>query len=254
MVEVSPWLIFLFCSGVGALAAILGLGGGIMLVPIFTLLLNLPIQQAVGLSLCCVMATSVTATSRYLPDGLVDLRMVLLLEITTIIGSYGAAVVAGQISPKIIALLFAVVMVFSAVMMLFNKSGDTQEDRAHKHGVPLAMGGSLIAGGLVGLLGIGGGVIKVPILRLLLGKTMKQAVAASTMMVGISAAFGLLPYVQRGDIQMTHMAYASLGTVAGAFISSRLFHKIESIYIKVLFSLVLIYTAVNMIIKTWGGE
>ena len=138
--------------------------------------------------------------------------------------------------------------------MLFNKKGDTPEERAPRHAYPLAMGGSFFAGGLVGLLGIGGGVVKVPILRLLLGKSMKQAVAASAMMVGVSASFAILPYLHRHEIPMEILAYAALGTVTGAFISSRLFHKIESVYIKVIFSLVMIYTAVSLILKTWGGN
>jgi len=250
-VGTSPWLIFLLCSGVGALAAVLGLGGGVLLVPIFTLLLDLPIHQAVALSLCCVMATSVTATSRYLPDGLVDLRAVLILEITTIIGSYGAAVVAGMIPDRVIAILFACVMILAAAMMLVRQPGNSNDKHSERHRYPLALSGSLLAGGLVGLLGIGGGVIKVPILRLLLGKPMRQAVAASAMMVGISAAFALLPYLHRGEIPTHFLAYAALGTVAGAFVSSRLFHKIESIYLKIVFSLVLVYTAINLIIKTW---
>jgi hypothetical protein len=253
-VEGPPWLIFLICAGVGALSAVLGLGGGVLLVPIFTLLFNLPIHQAIALSLCCVMATSVTATIRYLPDGLIDLRPVLILETTTIVGSYGAAVAAGMIAERVIAVIFACVMIFAALMMLVRKSGNTRTERAHRHAYPLALGVSFIAGGLVGLLGIGGGVIKVPLLRLVMGMSMKEAVAASAMMVGISAAFALVPYLQRSDIPVNFLAYAALGTITGAFISSRLFHRIESIYIKIVFALVLIYTAANLVIRAWQGN
>ncbi len=246
-------MVFGLAVGVGGLSAVLGLGGGVLLVPIFTLLLKLPIHQAVALSLCCVMATSVTSTAKYLGSGLVDLKAVLYLETTTIIGSYAAGRFAGNVSERGIAIIFAALLVFSAVVMLLQRSDANGPRRSIKSAYPIAMGSSIFAGGLVGLLGVGGGIVKVPILQLILGKPVKQAVASSAMMVGISAAVAVIPYMNRGDVPIEWVPFATLGTVLGAFLGAKLFHRIDSLYIKFLFAAVLFYTAVNMIIKSVRG-
>ncbi len=244
-------LILLLSIGVGGLSAVLGIGGGVLLVPIFTLLLKMPIHQAVALSLCCVMATSVTSASKYLNAGLVDLKAVLYLETTTIIGSYFAGRFAGNVSEHAIAIIFAILLVFSAVAMLAGRT-ETSSSGGLKHAFPVALGASVFAGGLVGLLGIGGGIVKVPILQLILGKSVKEAVASSAMMIGISAAVAVIPYMNRGDVPTEWVPFAALGTVLGAFLGAKLFHRIESLYIKWLFAAVLLYTAITMIMKAVG--
>ncbi len=244
-------LLLLLSAGVGVLSSILGLGGGVLLVPIFTLILKLPIHQAVALSLCCVMATSVTSAAKYLKSGLVDLKAVLYLESTAIIGSYAAGKLAGYVSPQGIAMVFAVILVFSAVVMLLGRS-DVKNAGGIRNAYPVAMGASVFAGGLVGLLGVGGGIVKVPILQLILGKPVKEAVATSTMMVGISAAIAVIPYMNRNDVPAEWVPFATLGTVVGAFLGARVFHKIESLYIKIVFAAVLLYTAVTMVLSAVG--
>ncbi len=246
-------LVFVMTLGVGALSAVLGLGGGILLVPIFTLLLKMPIHQAVALSLCCVMATSVTSSAKYLAGDLVDLKAVLYLETTTIIGSYFAGRFAGSVSEQGISIIFAALLILSAVTMLVQRASDNGPKVNSRATYPVAMGASVFAGGLVGLLGVGGGIVKVPILQLLIGKSVKQALATSTMMVGISAAVAIIPYMNRGDVPVEWIPFATLGTVAGAFLGSRAFHKIDSLYLKLLFAAVLIYTAISMVLKAVRG-
>lgn len=243
---------FLLGAGVGVLSSILGLGGGVLLVPIFTLLLKLPIHQAIALSLCCVMATSVTSATKYLASGLVDLKAVFYLELTTIVGSYLAGHFAGSVSEQVIGVIFAAILVISAIVMLLGRS-DGKNAGGIKLGYPVAMGASFFAGGLVGLLGIGGGIVKVPVLQVILGKPVKEAIAASSMMIGISGAVAVIPYMNRGEVPVEWVPFAALGTVTGAYLGSRIFHKIESLYIKILFAAVLIYTAVTMILKAIRG-
>ncbi len=245
----QPLLIFALAVGVGGLSSLLGIGGGILLVPIFTLILKLPIHQAIALSLCCVMATSVTAATKYLSKNLIDLKAVLLLETTTIVGSYLAGKMAELVPEGIISIIFSVLMIASAVVMLLGRHEAKPKDDAVGTGYPLALGVSVLAGGLVGLLGIGGGIVKVPIMQLTLGKSVKEAVAASSMMIGISAAVAVIPYMSRGDVPLDWVPFATLGTALGAFAGSNLFHKIESLYIKLLFTAVLLYTAISMIIE-----
>ncbi len=243
----QPILAFLLAVGVGGLSSILGIGGGILLVPIFTLILNLPIHQAIALSLCCVMATSVTTSSKYLASGLIDLKAVLLLETTTIVGSYLAGRLAGLVSADTISVIFSGILVATAVIMLVQNDEKSARTRQRPGRFPLAMGAAVFAGGLVGLLGIGGGIVKVPLLQIVLGKPVKEAIAASAMMIGISAAVAIIPYLSRGDVPFTWVPFATLGTILGAYIGSSFFHKIESAYIKFVFAAVLLYTAGSMI-------
>ncbi len=240
-------LAFLLAVGVGALSSILGIGGGVLLVPIFTLVLKLPIHQAVALSLCCVMATSVTSSSKYLASGLIDLKAVLILETTTIVGSYAAGKLAGAVSEDVISIVFSAVLIATALVMLLQRQNATNGPKPHTGRYPLALSASVFAGGLVGLLGVGGGIVKVPLLQIVLGKPLKEAVAASAMMVGISAAVAIIPYLSRGDVPVTWVPFATLGTILGAYLGSSFFHKIESAYIKFVFAAVLLYTAGSMI-------
>jgi len=90
------------------------------------------------------------------------------------------------------------------------------------------------------------GIVLVPVLQFSLRKTIKEAVATSTFMLGTSAAVALIPYVNRGNVPFAFVPFAALGTVTGAYIGSRLFHKIESLYIKILFAAAMLYTAYSM--------
>jgi uncharacterized protein len=219
------------------------------LVPIFTLLFKIPLLQALALSLCCVMATSITSSAKYLSSGLVDVRTALKLEITTLVFSYFGGKVVSLISTRVLAFSFAGILAASATM-LFKKQREIDTTAPHsKYAQLVAMGASAVARSMVGLLGIGGGIVLVPVLQFSLRKTIKEAVATSTFMLGTSAAVALIPYIHRGDVPFAFVPFAALGTVTGAYIGSRIFHKVESTYIKVLFAVALIYTAYSMVMK-----
>jgi len=242
-------LMFAICAGVGVLSSLIGVGGGILLVPIFTLLFKVPLLQALALSLCCVLATSVTSSARYLTSGLVDIRAALSLEITTLVFSYVGGRAVGWIPARLLAFAFAGILVMSAVALVKPRREVDRQTQPSRHGYLLAMLASSVARSMVGLLGIGGGIVLVPVLQFSLRKTIKEAVATSTFMLGTSAAVALIPYVNRGNVPFGFVPFAALGTVTGAFIGSQLFHKIESVYIKVLFAAAMLYTAYSMVMK-----
>lgn len=251
MIENLP-LMFGLCAAVGVLSSLIGVGGGILLVPIFTLIFKIPLLEALALSLCCVMATSITSSAKYLSSGLVDIKTALNLEITTLVFSYAGGKVVSLISTRVLAFTFAGILAVSAVM-LFKRQKEVDASRPRsKYAQLFAMAASAVARSMVGLLGIGGGIVLVPVLQISLRKTIKEAVATSTFMLGTSAAVALIPYVHRGNVPSALVPFAALGTVSGAYIGSRIFHKIESVYVKVLFAMALIYTAYSMIMKGLG--
>jgi hypothetical protein len=105
---------------------------------------------------------------------------------------------------------------------------------------------------MVGVLGIGGGIILVPLLRLTAEKSMKEAVATSTFMLGTSASVALIPFIHRGDIPYELAPFTVLGTILGSYFGSRLFHRIESKYINIIFGALMLYTAYSMVMKGLG--
>ena len=242
-------LMFLLAAGVGVLSSWLGVGGGVLLVPIFTLLFHMPMIQALALSLCCIMATSLTSSTRYLAAGLVDVKAALGLEITTLIFSYIGGRVVGWVSVRALAFAFAAILIVSAIALVRSRRENPTGTRPPKHAYPIAVLASTLARSMVGLLGIGGGIVLVPVLQFTMRKGIKEAVATSTFMLGTSAAVALIPYIHRGDVPFVLVPFAALGTVTGAFIGSRLFHKIESLYIKMLFAALMLYTAFSMVMK-----
>lgn len=242
-------LMFALCAAVGVLSSLIGVGGGILLVPIFTLLFKIPLLQALALSLCCVMATSITSSAKYLSSGLVDVKAALNLEITTLVFSYFGGRAVSWISTRVLAFSFAGILAISAVALFRKPKEITADAPRSRFGYLFAASASAVARSMVGLLGIGGGIVLVPVLQFTLRKTIKEAVATSTFMLGTSAAVALIPYVSRGNVPFAFVPFAALGTVSGAYIGSRLFHKIESLYIKVLFAMAMVYTAYSMIMK-----
>jgi hypothetical protein len=240
---------FALCAAVGVLSSLIGVGGGILLVPIFTLLFKIPLLEALALSLCCVMATSITSSAKYLNSGLVDIRAALNLEITTLIFSYIGGRVVSEIPGRILAWGFAAILVISAVALVKPRKEIAADAPRSKHAYPLAILASTVARSMVGLLGIGGGIVLVPVLQFTMRKTIKEAVATSTFMLGTSAAVALIPYVHRSNVPFGYVPFAALGTVTGALVGSQLFHRIESVYIKVTFAIVMLYTAYSMFMK-----
>ena len=246
-------LLFAASIGGGLFGSLLGLGGGIILVPVYTLLFKMPVIQAVSLSLCTIMATSVTASTKFLTSGLVDLKVALDMEITTIIGSFVGALAAGWIGPQALTLVFSAVILYAAFATLIpRQEGDGSDYEPSRKRYGFAVGISVFSVAIVGLLGIGGGVVKVPILHLLLHKSIKEAVATSALMVGITTCTAVIPYFSRGEVRIEYVPYAALGTICGAYVGSRVLHRISSLYLKLLFSGVLIYTALRMILKALG--
>lgn len=241
---------FLLCAVIGVLSALLGLGGGILLVPLFTLFLDLPIREAIALSLCCVIATSVSSADRYLADGLVDVKAALHLELTAVVGAYLSGLAAGYINETVISVLFAVTLILVTLFTLLKR--DPTVETPGKRRFAIGMGASVFAGGLVGLLGIGGGILKMPILQLCLNKSLKQAVAASALMIGISSVVAILPYLARGDVPLSWVPFAALGAMVGAYIGARSLARIRSLYVRLLFAAALIYTAISMIRKAFA--
>lgn len=241
MPVVTPALVFIILVAgtlAGGLGAMLGIGGGIFLVPFLTLGMGMPIGVAAAISLTTVIGTSSTVSAGRTGSHLINYRLGMVLEVATAAGSLLGGITAQYMSPHVLEQIFALVTVGVGLTTLsrlnrrnivlgddFNcgtlggryvehESGGVVSYRVKR--VPLALFASFIAGNVSSLLGIGGGVIKVPVLNAWCGVPVRAAAATSAFMIGVTAAAGAIIYFGNGQLVPALAAAAVLGVQAGS--------------------------------------
>jgi uncharacterized membrane protein YfcA len=257
----------------GLLGSLVGVGGGVIVVPALSLFLGVDIRASIAASIIAVVATSNGAASGYVRQRLTNLRLAMLLETATAAGALCGATLAVYIPGRGLYLLFSMVLAYTAWSM----SRPKPQDSAVPSGLPtdswaqrLKLDGSYFdkalqkevtyrvsrtklglvvsyaAGALSGLLGIGGGVLKVPVMNLAMGIPIKACTATSNFMIGVTAATGAAVYFTRGDVLPFVAAPVAVGVLLGAKIGSRLLGYIESHWIRVAFVAVMVVSAIQM--------
>ena len=272
---VSPLLaLVLFVAGAaaGMMGAMLGLGGGVFLVPFLVLGLGLPMRLAVGISLTTVIATSTVVSSGRVGQSLINLRLGMLLEVATAAGGLTGGIVAAMLSIAVLQRMFGVVAALSAVSMLGrlgrrNVIVDAAADPGRLGGryyedetattvtyrvrrLPVAMIVSLVAGSVSSLLGVGGGILKVPVLNAWCGVPMRAAAATSAFMIGVTATAGAVIYYGRGEIVPWMAASTVLGVLAGSRVVFALGARTKAKWLKLLLALVLLVVAGLMLARS----
>ncbi len=225
------FIIALFFLGVltGIVGALLGIGGGIFLVPLLTILFHLPIRVAVGTSLVGVIATSAGVAAMMPPGRGANIPLALRLEMTATAGAITGGLIAGSIAPRGLGIIFGVAVLITAGYTLYRARRHTRIDAealfARRYQIqnwPLGMGLCFFAGLASGLLGVGGGFIKVPIMYSIMGVPLGIATATSNFMSGITAAASVFVYYGRGDVYPEIVIPTALGIFTGAMIGVRL--------------------------------
>lgn len=238
----------------GAFGSLLGLGGGILIVPLLTLGFGLDLREAVGVSLVSVIMTSSVSAGVYLERHLADLRLGMRLELFTAIGALVGGTIAFLIDERWLSILFAALLGYVAVSML---RADVSSDDEPGGGRPayevrnlrIGMVGSTGAGVASALLGVGGGIVKVPLMHLAMGIPLRIATATSNLMVGITAAASAVIYLIHGEIDPYVAGPTGIGVFLGASLGSRVAHRIDLRILRLLFVVVLLYTAVQMLLR-----
>lgn len=267
-------LVFAAAIGAGVFGSLVGVGGGIMLVPLLTVALGVDIKHAIAASLLGVIAVSTAAAASYLQSGLVDRRLGLTLLLATASGGIVGGYVAGLLDARVLAAMFGVVLVLVAVQMLrgtrraplelvgaptgleFESSyvepttGDEIAYRARRVGLGTAI--SLVAGAISGLLGVGGGIVNVPTMNLVMGIPIRIALTTSTYMLGATAAASAVIYYSRGLVDPLLAAPVVVGVFIGARIGARLAHRLPQHALQLLFVAVAAFFAVQMLLRAAG--
>lgn len=264
-------LIAVFAGFIGSL---LGLGGGIIVTPVLTLLFGIDIRYAIGASIVSVIATSSGAAVAYLKDKITNVRVAMFLEIGTTLGAITGAFLSGVIDPKFLYIIFGLLLLYSAVMMLRRSKSELPQDvknhplaeRLHMSseyydkalgrevpykvaGVYGGLGMMYGAGVISGLLGIGSGAFKVMAMDLFMKLPMKVSSATSNFMIGVTAAASAGVYFLRGDIDPHIAAPVALGVLIGATVGTRVMQRMKSKTIRMIFVPVLAIVSIQMIVK-----
>ena len=264
----------IFAAGAiaGGLGIVLGLGGGIFLVPFLTLALGFPLKSAAAISLTTVIATSSAVAAARAGNQLMNLRLGMLLEVATVAGGLLGGITAQMVAESTLQRMFGLVAIAVAAVMLQrvntrNVILDDQADpgrlgrrfyEAESGGmvtyrikrVPLALVASFLAGNLSSLLGIGGGIIKVPVLNAWCGMPLRAAAATSALMIGVTATGGAIIYYGRGDLQPLAAAPAVLGVQLGSWTALHVAHRASAKWLKLLMAALLVVVAVLMFARS----
>lgn len=268
--------VLMIALAAGLLGSLLGLGGGIIVIPVLTLALGFGMKEAIGASLVGVIATSTGAASRYVQEGYVNIKLGMVLEVATTIGSIIGALVAIYLDQTLLLLAFSCIIVYSAAHMLRHREKvfrpedmeregqlldlsctyvDPKSGKDVCYGVKSIRTGlftSLGAGGLSGLLGVGGGIIKVPVMNACMCVPMKAATATSNFMIGVTALASAVIYFRYGYIEPVLGALVAVGVLFGAMVGTRVSDKIDGGMLRRIFAVVLFIEAVLMVLKALG--
>ncbi len=293
--------------GAGVFGSLLGLGGGVLIVPLLTLGFGLPLREAAGVSLVSVIVTSSAAASVYLQRHTANLRLGMSLELFTAIGALIGGLIAFTLSDRVLAALFAILLTYTAVTMARRRepkpapavasapatpatpaatgpvagsavaaspmsaaaareeaparsgalSGLSSAETLDRlsgpgyrvHHVGLGIIGALFAGIVSALLGVGGGIVKVPVMHLVMGVPLKIATATSNLMIGVTATASAIVYVMRGGIDPFVAGPIAVGVFLGARLGTRIAPRVDARLLRLLFVVVMVYTALQMLLR-----
>jgi hypothetical protein len=257
----------------GMFGSLLGLGGGLLIVPLLTFGFDLPLREAIGVSLVCVIVTSGASAAVFLERRVANLRLGMVLELFTAVGALVGGLVAFLVDERVLAGLFAALLVYVAISLVRPRSGEPVPSTADPDGAVRSMFldrlsgpdyrihrlgpgivGSVVAGVASALLGIGGGLVKVPVLHLIMGVPLRVATATSNLMIGITASTSAWIYLMRGGIDPYATGPTAVGVFVGATIGSRIAHRVDLRALRLLFTLVLLYTAIQMLRRAMGVQ
>jgi uncharacterized membrane protein YfcA len=274
------WL-FAVALGASSLGGMLGMAGGIFIVPILTILGHIDIHTAIGASIVSVIACSCGGAAPYLRGRLTNIRLAIVLEVATTLGALTGVLISGVIPVPYLFFLFAVILLLSAQQMLARRGEPAMiaaeansgpwvaslrldssypdrtlgRDIAYRvQRVPLGMILMYGAGLISALLGIGSGVLKIPAMDSALRLPIKVSSGTSNFMIGVTAAASAGAYFMRGNIVAAVAGPVALGSVVGAVLGARILMVVSNDKIRLLFVVVLVVLAAQMLLAAFGVD
>lgn len=269
-------LIWVCSLAAGLLGSLTGLGGGMIIVPLLLLVFKVDIHYAAGASLISVIATSSGAAAAYVKEGFTNIRIGMFLEVATTLGALFGAYLVAKIAPSAIAIIFGLVLLYSAYMSVRSRSStpsagppDPLATRLRMNGeypaiagptsysirrVPLGFSICYFAGVISGLLGVGSGALKVLAMDQAMEIPFKVSTATSNFMIGVTAAASAGIYFQRGYIDPGLAMPVMLGVLFGSFIGARIMPGTPSRKLRIIFDVAILILAFEMLFKGFTGK
>ncbi len=274
-VLVLTLIILIGAYAAGLVGSLTGLGGAVVIIPLLTILLHVDIHYAIGAALVSVIATSSGSAVAYVKEGITNMRLGMFLEIATTSGAITGAVIAKYLPVKYIAILFGLVLIFSAIMSLRKKAEHIEKEQSPfskklklsssypsgdgliNYGVQNVAGGFIMmifAGVMSGLLGIGSGALKVVAMDGIMRIPFKVSTTTSNFMIGVTAAASAVVYLQRGYIEPGLAMPVVIGVLLGAFTGSKILVHAQSNWLRYFFAVIVTVLATQMIYKGITGS
>ncbi|PLX70789.1 MAG: hypothetical protein C0602_04605 [Denitrovibrio sp.] len=273
VIELIGLLVLGFAAAV--IAYLLGVGGGALIVPILVVFFDFPVHEAVAVSLVVIVASSLSLTSVNLLKNLVNVKLALYMELSAIVGAVAGGLISVNISGEALAYIFASIMFVTAFIMWKKSEVDTSTSekpdemgefdtsyvdaqsgsiRYYKvSSVNKTAGFAFFAGIVSGLLGLGGGVFKVPAMNIISKVPIKAATATSNFMICFTASAGAIPYMLKGYFHPIAAGAMVIGVFAGSKFATGRLSKVESKRIKRLFIIFVLFVALQMVYKAVQG-
>jgi len=268
-------LVFAGSFAAGLLGSLTGLGGGVVLIPLLTLVFHVDIRYAIGASLVSVIATSSGAAAAYVREGYSNVRIGMFLEVATTAGALFGAYLAARIPTRMLAVIFGFVLLYSAWLSRNRKLSPSHQEVENAWSDRLKMSGEYpeqgeicqykvdrIAGGfatmfgagtLSGLLGIGSGAVKVLAMDKIMRIPFKVSTTTSNFMIGVTAAASAGIYLARGYVDPRLSFPVMLGVLAGALLGARILVQSRVSVLRTVFAIVIVALGVEMIVSGWRG-
>ncbi len=264
--------ILLVGAAIGVLGAMVGIGGGTLMVPFLALVLGVPIHSAIGASVVAVIATSCAAAGVYLGNRLTNLRLGITLETSTTVGGILGGLIAVSLDRRTLMLAFAAALSLVAIAMTRRREYPWREEeveegqlgghfydpslgrqvRYRARRAPMGLAAGLLAGVLSGMFGIGGGVVKVPAMVLGMDVPMKVAAATSNFMIGVTAVAGAFIYYGSGYVDVLIATPVAVGVFVGSLLGARWTPHLHSALLARVFSATLLTAALLMGLRAVG--
>jgi uncharacterized membrane protein YfcA len=272
--EFSSW-IFLSSILAGLLGSLTGLGGGVVIVPVLTLLFHVDIRYAIGASLISVIATSSGAAASYVREGFSNVRIGMFLEIATTLGALLGAYLTGIVQTRTIGIIFGIVLLYSAyasirehvsvaslqpdalalrLKMQGSYPGPNGLESYSAQHVPAGFSLMFLAGTISGLLGIGSGAVKVLAMDQAMRLPFKVSTTTSNFMIGVTAAASAGVYLSRGYISPGLAMPVMLGVLIGSLVGSRILVKAKVKTLRTIFAIVIVLLGLQMIYSSVQGR
>jgi uncharacterized membrane protein YfcA len=266
-------LLFFGSLTAGLLGALTGLGGGVVLVPLLTVFFHVDIRYAIGVSLISVIATSSGAAAAYVREGFSSVRIGMFLEVATTMGAILGAYLATVVHTQALAIIFGLVLIYSAVVSWQQKKDGGAEVKGHSRwsdklelsgsypdregkpckyeveNIPGGFGLMFVAGTLSGLLGIGSGAVKVLAMDRVMKVPFKVSTTTSNFMIGVTAAASAGIYLHRGLVAPGLAFPVMLGVLAGSLIGARYLVRAKTAVLRTVFTMVVLALGVEMIVS-----